>query len=146
VPLYEVTAYGFNGGTDATDERVLWIESPTKELVHGAIADTGAQFHGRIPFAEGTLVDYVLPRQADALRLRLLQFREHRLSNDQLAARRYRTLRATLHSATRRRPQATTYMPRLAVPLQDAEGYTAEALDEVLDRAYTEFGIGIGEP
>lgn len=65
--VYEVTLAGFDGGTDATDDRVLWIEAPNEQLILAHLpAGSRVQRMDFAPPAED--VDHVLP--ADAAKLR----------------------------------------------------------------------------
>lgn len=69
---YEVTAAGFDGATDATDDRVFWIHAGSPKVVQDAIAGTGAVFHGAIDVHAD--VDYYLPNDRDKLRSKLSSF------------------------------------------------------------------------
>jgi hypothetical protein len=73
---FEVTAAGFDGGTDETDDRVYWVHAENAEHVHEAIKDTGATYCGEIDvFNEN--IDYVLPRQGLAFSEALLTWAGH---------------------------------------------------------------------
>lgn len=65
--VYEVTAAGFYGGTDETDDRVYWVNAPDEATVLSAIADTGSDFCGEIDIEPGDPgIDFELPRQSIA--------------------------------------------------------------------------------
>lgn len=72
-PVYEVTAAGFNGGTDATDDRVLWVEADSLEQIEQAVAGLGAQVHGD-PACEAGEIEFHLPTDHEALRAKLQHF------------------------------------------------------------------------
>lgn len=50
--VFEVTAAGFDGGSDDTDDLVYWVTARTEEEVQAAIADTGACFRGNVGFSD----------------------------------------------------------------------------------------------
>lgn len=70
--IFEVTGFGFDASTDATDDRVFWVQATFAEEVQQAIAGTGAEFHGAIGVEED--IDFSLPAQADQLRATLMTF------------------------------------------------------------------------
>jgi hypothetical protein len=57
---FEITASGFDGGTDETDDRVLWVMAPTQEEVTLAIEDLDASCVP-IPHIQAQDADYTLP-------------------------------------------------------------------------------------
>lgn len=66
---FEITLPGFNGGTDATDDRVLWVSAPSAADVHAAAAGPGVSIY---PLPEGVDplnagIDYILPQDRGAL-------------------------------------------------------------------------------
>ena len=63
----EVTAPGFDGGTDETDHLVFWVSAATSADVDAAIKDTGAKNCGQIPDTQGDEIDFHLPADADRL-------------------------------------------------------------------------------
>ncbi len=68
--LFEVTAFGFDGATDETDDRVLWVTAPSIEEVQAAIEGLGAKvIHlGYDPDQdEMDEVDFSLPEDTAAL-------------------------------------------------------------------------------
>lgn len=69
---YEVTAAGFDASTDATDDRVLWVQADSSSTVESAIAGTGAVLHDTIDV--DTDIDFILPVNRDDLRQRLTSF------------------------------------------------------------------------
>lgn len=65
--VYEITAAGFDGPTDASDDLVYWVGAQSAEDVHVAIKGTGAMFHQ--PVLCGDLdIDFHLPRDLHAMR------------------------------------------------------------------------------
>lgn len=68
---FEVTASGFKGASDATDDRVLWVNAPSEEDVLAAIEELDAGFHGQIMEPGEGDIDYTLPRDLEALQARL---------------------------------------------------------------------------
>jgi len=76
--FYEVTAPGFYGGDDATDDLVLWVAADSEREVQAAIQDTGATFWGEVEVWASTVADYELPCQAKLLTSFLLKKPEHR--------------------------------------------------------------------
>lgn len=70
---FEVTAAGFDASTDATDERVYWVNAPNRETVEQVIKDTGARFHDQVECHDDDPdVDFHLPRQSIAFSEALL--------------------------------------------------------------------------
>lgn len=59
--LYEVLLEGFDGGTDESDDKVLWVAAPSAQMVQDEIKDTGAMFIGEVEGAYLADADYVLP-------------------------------------------------------------------------------------
>ncbi|WP_201486216.1 hypothetical protein [Pseudomonas sp. OF001] len=41
---WEITAYGFDGGTDETDDRIIWVTAESEAQVQDAIAGTDADY------------------------------------------------------------------------------------------------------
>ncbi|WP_186214891.1 hypothetical protein [Burkholderia gladioli] len=68
---FEVTAAGFNGGTDATDGRVFWVLATSPDEVLIAIDGTGATFHGSIDIVRDGDIDFRLPQDWLPLRASL---------------------------------------------------------------------------
>jgi len=62
--VYEVTAAGFEGSSDETDDLVFWVRARTEAEVREAIADTGASFSGMVQSATDADVDFTLPRES----------------------------------------------------------------------------------
>lgn len=71
---WEITAYGFDGGTDETDDRIIWVTAESEAQVQDAIAGTDADYTPLTLLPPADAVDFHLPEDADALRGRLLQF------------------------------------------------------------------------
>lgn len=65
-PRREITAAGFNGGTDATDDRVLWVEADNLEQIEQVVAGLGAQVHGD-PACEAGEIEFHMPTYHEAL-------------------------------------------------------------------------------
>lgn len=77
---FEITAPGFYGGTDETNDRVIWVEAPSKEAVQSAIDGLGCTLWGGLDclgLSKGNGIDYVLPDDLTELRARLLYFQTH---------------------------------------------------------------------
>lgn len=73
--VFEVTAIGFDGGTDATDDRVLWVRAPDRSVLNDTLADLPHQ--GGVLEVQGAAeddIDYRLPADTDALRAKLRDF------------------------------------------------------------------------
>lgn len=69
---YEITGHGFDGGSDATDDRVFWVKAANRDDVVQAIAGTKAAIHGVIdPQAD---IDFHLPADAGRLKAKLFEF------------------------------------------------------------------------
>lgn len=68
---WEVTGFGYDGATDATDDRVFWVLAECEAQVQEVVTATGAQYQ-RLTFTPAT-ADFALPGDSDALRQRLLQ-------------------------------------------------------------------------
>ncbi len=71
---FEVTAAGFDASTDETDGRVFWVKAKDEAVVQSAIEGTGATLSRIHNFS--TDIDYVLPRDAGALREELEALRQ----------------------------------------------------------------------
>jgi len=69
--IFEVTACGFDGSTNKTDDRVFWVLAESREAGGRAISGTGAAVHGVIDI---DLVDFCLPVEIDRLRTTLMAF------------------------------------------------------------------------
>lgn len=65
---FEITLAGFNGGTDATDDRVVWVLAPSEAVVREALGDTDCCVEAMTGFASEGDADFVLPAQAEALK------------------------------------------------------------------------------
>ena len=73
--VFEVTAAGCDGSTDATDDHVFWVAASTEEIVKTAIKDTGPAFCGEIEMDHIDLADadFTLPEQSMQLSVALLE-------------------------------------------------------------------------
>lgn len=70
---YEIIAVGFYGGTDETDDRILWVSAPDEITLYNAVEGMPHKGVSDLPDdADG--IDYVLPEDTDALRARLQAF------------------------------------------------------------------------
>ncbi len=70
---FEITAAGFDGGSDATDDRVFWVQAESAEVVQQAIAGTRAIFHHET-IDGGSDIDFRLPADFDVMRSALIRF------------------------------------------------------------------------
>lgn len=70
---FEIVGYGFNGATDATDDRIYWVYAESHDVTRAAIAGTlAAGFHD-MPDGD-TSTDFTLPADNEKLRAALLQW------------------------------------------------------------------------
>lgn len=74
MPAFEIVAKGFNGGTDKTDDRVLWVWSESEQWLTESLK--GAHHQGYTILSErlGLLpheYDYIMPKDVQALHDRL---------------------------------------------------------------------------
>lgn len=69
-PTFEVTLPGFDGATDETDDRVLWVSAPSSDAVRETVKGLGAQVELGLVVPPSD-IDYVLPLQARELRARI---------------------------------------------------------------------------
>lgn len=71
--VFEVTAFGFDGAADETDDRVYWVAAQDSKCVCDALEGTAANFAGTtLASSDDPDVDYVLPDQVDELRIALM--------------------------------------------------------------------------
>lgn len=75
---FEVTGHGFDASSDATDDRVFWVQAHSRGEVESAIEGTNAIVHGQIDGESD--IDFVLPKQALDLR-KALQLNEAQVCN-----------------------------------------------------------------
>lgn len=74
-PVFEVIAHGFDGSTDETDDRVIWVLADDLKIVESAIYGTGAKCSCQIEMSPGDAgIDYWLPRDFLEMRARLAQY------------------------------------------------------------------------
>jgi hypothetical protein len=73
--LYEILGYGFDGGTDETDDRVIWV-SGSIEDVRAVIEGTKARKAETLPDNYSHAIDYRLPEDAEELKARLLSYED----------------------------------------------------------------------
>lgn len=72
---FEITAVGFDGGTDETDDRVLWVSAPTRLHMDHVLDGVPFQSLNELDFeAEGDCLDYLLPKDDRDLRAALRAF------------------------------------------------------------------------
>ena len=69
--VFEVTAAGFNGGSDVTDDHVFWILAASKNDVLAAINGIGVTFHDTPISVPESDVDFRLPQDWLVLRVSL---------------------------------------------------------------------------
>lgn len=69
---FEITGAGFHSSTDATDDRVFWVNAASREEVDRAIEGFGGSFHGEVGVEPGAAdIDFVLPQGLDDFRVQL---------------------------------------------------------------------------
>lgn len=91
--FFEITLPGFYGGSDETDERVLWVMGPSEDIVREHVpAEAVVDVMDLEPPAED--VDFFLPAHADRLRDRLTVLMKRLAKNET------RYVSATLQDAT----------------------------------------------
>lgn len=72
---YELTACGFDGGGDATDERVLWVAAPDDAHLRYMLGGTQYQSLVLLDFVPcPDDLDFILPRGDRLLRAKLRDF------------------------------------------------------------------------
>ena len=72
---FEITAVGFDGNTDETDDRVLWVSAPTRLHLNYVLGDVPYLTVNELDFdAEGEDLDYLLPKDDRELRAALRGF------------------------------------------------------------------------
>lgn len=77
---FEITAIGFDGGSDDTDDRVLWVSAPDLAALQAVLQ--GVPHQGVVPL-DPTMqtspedFDFALPNDAAALQARLRHFADH---------------------------------------------------------------------
>jgi hypothetical protein len=71
---FEITAVGFDGMTDATDDRVLWVAAPDLATLENAVAGVPHLGISDVLGASDGDIDYVLPKDAHELRTVLRAF------------------------------------------------------------------------
>lgn len=69
---FEIIGFGFDGSSDETDDRVLWVRAKTHAVVRQAIAGTSATFE--VIDDSPSDIDFVLPDQLELLKLKLQSF------------------------------------------------------------------------
>ena len=70
--IFEVTAFGYDGSLDETDDRVFWVKAQNLQEVRAALAGTKANVHGMIE--DEVEIDFVLPGQAELFAEKLKEF------------------------------------------------------------------------
>lgn len=71
--VFEVTAAGFDGATEETDDLVFWVAAFSQDQVEVAIRDTGAKFCGEVLGWSLADAEFFLPGQTMALSSALLE-------------------------------------------------------------------------
>lgn len=81
MPIYEVTAAGFDASDDATDDRVFWVEARDASIVMKSIETTGAKFCGEVDlgYYPVAFIDFKLPQQDSSFQRYLLRFASEEL-------------------------------------------------------------------
>lgn len=76
--VYEITAAGFDGGSDDTDHLVLWVMAETRAEVESLVEGTGARLCGTVSDSRLSDLDYILNSRAsaDKFRAHLLMLQE----------------------------------------------------------------------
>uniref|UniRef100_A0AAU6W0M8 Uncharacterized protein n=3 Tax=unclassified bacterial viruses TaxID=12333 RepID=A0AAU6W0M8_9VIRU len=73
---YQLEAKGFNGETDATDDRIVWVFSPTRAILDAAISGTTC----KVEELEGTSfekdTDFFLPGDSMPLAQQMREWEE----------------------------------------------------------------------
>lgn len=78
MPVYEIEAAGFDG-SEATDDRVIWVNAPGAENVRDVIVGLDAKFCGEVQGASPSDVDFNLRHPYAVLDLRaVLSYFQHR--------------------------------------------------------------------
>jgi len=73
--FYEITGYGFDGTTDKTDDRVIWVAALGEDVVTDCLVNTKATYFGEIaPPVTDEAIDYYLPIHKEELKQRLLSY------------------------------------------------------------------------
>lgn len=70
--IFEVAGFGFDGGDDETDDRILWVAAFHEEEVAFAIQGLMASHHSDIPLS--CKPDFYLPEDREQLQKRLTSF------------------------------------------------------------------------
>lgn len=73
MPAFEIAAIGFDGATDETDDRILWVWCESEEWLHNSLKGTWHEAMGPLP--EDGLnpsdYDFIMPKDVQALHDRL---------------------------------------------------------------------------
>lgn len=80
MPIYEVTAAHWDGESDATDDRVIWVEALDAQSVTTSLSEgLGARFWGEVSGADEADANFDLldPAQHAAFREKLEWFRDN---------------------------------------------------------------------
>jgi hypothetical protein len=72
--LYEIIAVGFDGCTDATDDRILWVSAPDEITLYNAVEGMPHKGVSDLPDYAADGIDYHLPGDTSALRATLEAF------------------------------------------------------------------------
>lgn len=73
---FEITGYGYNGATDATDDRIIWVWAESMDVVKGSMENIAITSCDALPSCSmgPPDVEYKLPGDGNALRARLRSF------------------------------------------------------------------------
>lgn len=72
--IYEITAVGFDGDTDDTDNRVIWVSAPDFDSVRATLSGVPYGEIAALPDSYAADVEFELPDYADELRAALIAF------------------------------------------------------------------------
>lgn len=72
--IIEVIGTGFDGSTDDTDDRVLWVEAPSLDYVKNMLLST--PYSGANELNLHVCPDYIMPRDTVAFIEKLRSFEE----------------------------------------------------------------------
>jgi hypothetical protein len=75
MPNFEITAIGFDGDSDATDDRILWVSVPTRAYLEALLESEPYLAVSRLDeLVDGQDLNFVLPAQDRELRQTLRNF------------------------------------------------------------------------
>lgn len=74
MPYFEITGLGYNASTDHTDHKVLWVAADSFAQLDEAIRNCSMQGVDELSHCSPAAIDFTLPRDAIALRMKLQSF------------------------------------------------------------------------